>query len=90
MGHGVDAIDVADAELRDEGGGEHAVEFDGVQGAGILSGALEGVRGWVEVARLPHGIAASWRRGAAERFDLLGCISIDSDESGLRVLTMLL
>ena len=62
------------SQLGDEGGGEHALEFGGVQRSRVLSCSLEGVQGGIEVARLAGDIASRCLvggGGAGEGLDFL-------------------
>lgn len=52
LGHGIDAVDVAAAELGQEWLGEHAVHLCRIQGSRVLARALKGVQCWVQVASL--------------------------------------
>ena len=62
------------SQLSKERVGEHALELGGIEGAGVLSGALEGVGGRVEVAgkALDVGVRGLDRVGSAGKgFDFL-------------------
>ena len=65
---------MAVAELSDEGRSEHAVELSGIEGSGVFSCSLEGVKSWIEVAGLA-GNARAWslvrRRRSGEGFYFL-------------------
>ena len=79
FGESVDTIHVTPSELGDKGGGEDAVEFGGVEGAGVLARAFEGMQRGIEVARLAGDIAAGrllGARRAGEGFDLLESVLV--------------
>lgn len=74
LGQGVDAVDVAVAELGDEGRGKHALEFGGIEGASVFTGFFEGVEFGVEIAGLRDGGGAGGvvgLGGAGEGSDFL-------------------
>lgn len=66
-------------QLANEGLGEHAFEFGGIEGACVFSRSLEGVYGRVEIAWLARDIAARCLVGgcrAGESFDFLLRVSV--------------
>lgn len=75
LGQRVNAVDVAVAELGDEGRSKHALELSGIEGAGVFAGLFKGVEFGVEVAGLGDGGGAGGiigLGGAGEGFDFLG------------------
>lgn len=75
LGKGVDAVNVAVAELGDERRGKHALELSGIEGTGVFASLFERVEFGVEIAGLREGSGADriiGLGGAGEGFDFLG------------------